>query len=209
MCVVLYSTSIYAWRFSKSVMAKLQVTQRSSAKSSFIPLMRSLEDRNKAAETLDLSQETPCSSYKPNKCLSVFRDRACKWGYFPRASPWIVTYLVAYSFRGKKSQIFPNLKRRKVFHAATSSVPILVFSAPFWIPLVAPFLPCWGCACQSLGPTRLLGRTRKCNYSHSLCFHYVCVNRLPFSNNLCWQQTIIIWCTYTAYKLKLIHYDAA
>lgn len=58
------------------MMAKLQVThrQRSGAKSSFMPLMRTLKDRNKVAETLDLTQETPCSSYIPDKCLSVTRD---------------------------------------------------------------------------------------------------------------------------------------
>lgn len=203
--------SVYAWCLSKSVMAKLQVThrERSSAKSNFIPLMRSLEDRNKVAETLDLSQETPCSSYKPNKHLAVIRDRASKWSYFQKASPWIVIYSVAYTFKKKKkSRLLCNLKRRKVVRPVSTSVATLLSPPPFWIPLIAPLLPRSGCACHSLSPSRPLTRTRKCNYFHSLCFHYVCINSLPFSNNLCWQQTIIIWCTCTEYKFQPIHRDA-
>lgn len=46
--------------------------------------MRSLEDRNKVPGTLDLSQETPDSSYKPNKCFSVIRARNLKLACFQR-----------------------------------------------------------------------------------------------------------------------------
>lgn len=63
--------------------------------------MRSVEDRNKVPETLDLSQETPCSSYKPSSLLSgteLLNQPVSK------EISIVVIYLMAYSYRKEEKK---------------------------------------------------------------------------------------------------------
>lgn len=93
--------------------------------------MRSLEDRNKVPGTLDLSQETPHCSYKPNKCLSVIRDRNSKLVCFQR-DPHEWLFIWWHIGSGKRK------KRRRVVCLVLICVAVFLFPH-FWILLIVPF----------------------------------------------------------------------
>lgn len=115
--------------------------------------------------------------------LFCYQGQKFEISLFPKRSPRVVIYWVVYSFRKERK------KRRAVCLVLIS---VAIFLSPSLLDSLncsfLPFLPCPGCARHSLSPTRPLTRTRKCNYSHSLCFHFVCINSLPFPNKLSWPE---------------------